>query len=153
MKNKILCMISVTLCSILLVGCGKNKADYKQYKNEVNDLYDSIAIANMQMNEIDIYSEESKEDFFKELDDLQKAFDAFSKTETPKEFTACKELSETASSLLSESKSYFHSALDNEYDETSFQNGVNSYNKVVTCVNYMGYVLQGKQIPESNALN
>ncbi len=153
MKNKTLCMLSSALiCSIMLTGCGKSKYDYDAYKKEVNELYDSIAIANTKLNEIQIYSEESRDEFFEDISNLKSAFDDFSQIEAPTEFKNCTELAKNAYSLLNESEDYFHDALDGEYDEESYLNGVNHFNEVVTCVNYMGMILQGKEIEtESNS--
>lgn len=148
MKYRKLLALSLSLSILLSVGCGK-KPDYDAYKEEVNKLYDSLAIANVQMNEIEIYSEESKEAFFNNIDNLQKAFDDFSKVETPEVFESCVTLAENANTYLTRSEELFHKALDNEFSKSDYESAVSYYNKSVKCINDIGLVLQGKEIEES----
>lgn len=145
MKNQKLLSLSLSIPLLLLAGCGK-KADYDAYKEEVNKLYDSIAIANVQLNEIEIYSEESKETFFNTIDNLEKAFEDFSKVEAPEEFEACVQLSTNANIYLNKCEEAFHVALDNEFNEDVFNDAAEEYNEVIKCVNNMGLILQGKEI-------
>jgi len=130
---------------ICLCGCSSKVNKYDEYHKEVNKLYEQIVTAGAIIDTIDTEHEDYKKELFDSLDDLQKAFDDFSKIEPPREFKDCKMLSEKAATYISNSSTCFHYALDDEYREEMFDAGKSNFKEAVKCINYMGDVLQKKQ--------
>ena len=143
MKYKKLICVGCLCMSFALTGC-YNKLEYDNYHKEVNVLYEKIVSTDAKINNIDVDSDESVQDMFESLESLRVSFDDFANVEPPKEFQDCVFLSESASKYVSISEDYFHKALDGEYSDIDFKNGIANYNEVIKCVNYMGDVLQKK---------
>ena len=141
--KKILCAIALSLM-VFLTACSNKNAEYESYHVEVNKLYEKIVSTDAIINNIDVNSEDSVEEMFSSLDKLKVAFDDFANIEPPEDFADCKFLAESASKYITTAEENFHAALDDEYDDVSFQNGISNYNEVIKCVNYMGDVLQKK---------
>ena len=153
--NRVLCVLCLTV-TVLFTGC-TSKAVYEDYHNEVNALYEKIVSTDAKINNIDTESEESVESMFESLESLRLSFSDFAAIDPPEEFADCQYLAENAAKYVEISEQYFHEALDGEYDDTSFKNGIANYNEVVKCVNYMGDVLQNKavekQVLKKNCIN
>lgn len=143
MKTKTTLITAVLSLGILLAGCN-SKDNFENYKEEVTDLYDSIAIANVKLNGLETYSEESQTVFFETLTDLKQSFKDFSETEAPEEFSECTDWAQNAYESLSVSEQLFHDALDDEFDQDCFDKAVDNYNNVITYVNYIGLILEQK---------
>ena len=137
------------ICATLLIttlsftGCA-GKANYNAYHKEVNNLYEKIVSTDAIINNIDTTSETSVDEMFESLDSLKESFDEFAKVDTPEEFKDCQFLADNAVKYIEIAETNFHTALDGEYDDVSFKEGMSSYNEAIKCVNYMGDVLQRK---------
>lgn len=150
-KKKLVCILACISSIAMLTGCGKG-ADYDSYKKSVEALYENVVSADAKINNIDYTSANSKEEFFTSIDKLKVSLEEFAEVDAPKEFDDCEYLSGEAVKYLTLAEDDFHQALDNEFDETSFNNGVSNYNEMVKCVNYIGDVLQKKPVNENNEL-
>lgn len=145
MKLNRFMIASAIALTVLAVGCKKKDAEYDYYKGEVQALYEKIVSTDAIINGIDPTAADSKEELFNSLDKLKTGFSDFAAIDAPEEFDDCETLSAEAVKLITTSEEYFHAALDGEYDEEAFKNGIANYNEVITCVNYMGEVLQQKE--------
>ncbi|MBO4783567.1 MAG: hypothetical protein IKS60_04350 [Lachnospiraceae bacterium] len=134
----------VALGIMCMCACTSKTNKYDEYHKEVNKLYEKIVTAGAIIDTIDTNKEGYEQELYDSLDDLQDAFDEFSKVDPPKEFKDCKMLSEKASSYVANSSKCFHLALDEKYNEEMFNAGVSNYNEAIKCINYMGDVLQKK---------
>lgn len=146
MKNKYLILAVSVLTSLFLIGCGKNNKAYEYYENEVQTLYETIVTTDSALNNLDVNKETSVDDFFDSISKLKQSFSDFAAIDAPEEFDNCELLSSKAVDFLESAEINFHSALDNGYNEEYFNAGVANYNDAVKCINYMGMVLQGKEI-------
>ncbi len=145
MKIKKIFMPTVCLALLLsLFACAPGSIKYDNYRKDVDKLYERIIATDAIINNIDVNSETSVTEMFDALDKLKEEFETFSKVDTPKEFKDCQYLSEEAAKYVDSAEQNFHLALDGEYNDTYFKNGVANYNEVLKCVNYMGDVLQKK---------
>lgn len=149
-KKKIAYFIACLSTVTLLAGCGK-KVDYDGYKQSVETLYENVVSADAKINNIDYTSANSKEEFFSSIEKLRTSLEEFAEVDAPKEFDDCEYLSSEAVKYITNAEDKFHTALDGEnFDEASFQAGVNEYNNMVKCVNYIGDVLQNKKLERNN---
>ncbi len=148
-KRKLTCILACVSTITLLAGCGKG-ADYDGYKKCVEKLYEDVVSADAKINNIDYTSTSSKEEFFGTLDKLKSSLEEFSEVDAPKEFDDCEYLAGEAVKYITSAEDDFHKALDNDFDEISYNNGVSNYNEMVKCVNYIGDVLQKKPVDQTD---
>ena len=141
--KRITAVIAIFALTFSLTACG-GKTDYKKYKKEVGNLYNTIVSTDAVINSIDVTTPGSKDEFFNALAKLKEALTDFSQIDAPEEFDDCEYLSGEAVKFIDSAESNFHMALDNGYDDAYFQTAVSNYNQMVKCVNYMGDVLQDK---------
>lgn len=146
MKKCTYIFASALLMTTLLTGCSNSKNNYDYYEKEVKNLYEDVMTTDAVINKIDTGSETYKEEFFDTLDKLEESLSDFSKVDTPNEYKECTTFANQALGYLNEAETLFHNALDNEYDENSFNMAVNKYNQAVKLINVIGMTLQGKEV-------
>ncbi|SDI85887.1 hypothetical protein SAMN04487760_1012 [Lachnospiraceae bacterium G41] len=136
--------IFVALGVLCMCACTDKTNKYDEYHKEVEKLYEQIVTTGAIIDTIDTNKDNYKQELYDSLDNLEDAFEEFSKVEPPKEFKDCKMLSDKATTYIANSSTCFHGALDEEYNEEMFNAGKANYNEAIKCINYMGDVLQKK---------
>lgn len=140
----------VYLLFIILVltvtGCGKN-AELENYKANMNQFFENIAIFDSSINAIDPNSETAVSDLLNLLDSMNTSFEQMASLEVPDGFPGVEELADEASEYMSEAVSYYHQAYDGEYDSVLEDVARQNYERANVRFQYIVSILHG-DIPE-----
>lgn len=146
MNKKHLLVLSTALSISYLMACGSGNKQNDYYEKEVRNLYEDIITVDSCMNNIDFNNDYYIDEFFDSLDKLEEAISDFSLVDAPSQYDNCEILAKKSLEFLNLSENDFHKALDNEYDSIAFNNAKNNYNEAIKCINYIGMVLEGKEL-------
>ena len=147
MNKKSICILSLGAVMLTMASCGMNK-ELKAYKKEVEKFYGEIEKSNEAINAIDASETTSRQQLLNELDKITDSFDKFAAVPVPIEFGSCESLADDAADYMTEANLLYHEALSGtDFDYMSAANAKAQYNNAVTCINYIGILLQG-EVPE-----
>ncbi len=147
MKKRIYSFILLISIVATLTGCGNSKNALDNYRKSVEDFYDEVIAVNDRINAIDAEGENAPEELLNELDTLNELFQDFAELEVPKEYIAVESLADEAASFMDESVTLYHSAYsDGTFNSFSAGMAYDKYSRAIIRINYIGDVLQGKEI-------
>lgn len=151
MKKRIYSLILLTSTLFILSGCGNSRSELDSYRESVEDFYDEVIAVNDRINSIDAESENAPEELLEELDTLNELFQDFAELEVPEEYMAVESLADEAASFMDESVTLYHSAYsDGTFNSFTAGMAYDKYGRAILRINYIGDILQGKEIDDEN---
>lgn len=134
---------------LLLVGCGKEDPELAKYKEEMQGCHDRINALVIDIEGIDLNSEDRAEILLECLDQMNEEFSYMATLEVPSEFANVEELADEASANLSRAVSLYHQAFDypDGYDPSLVQAAQEYYSRAFRRLSYIGTIMQG-EIPQ-----
>ena len=150
MKSKILKTVFLLgLSFLILCGCGKNE-ELEEYKTQMSDFFDQIAVLNTNMNEIDAYAEDAPSKLLSYLDAIEAEFEHLADLEVPKEFISIESLADEAAENMTEAVSYYHMLYEAESYDSNVAEMANEYYKRANLrLQYIIMILHG-EMPEGD---
>lgn len=146
-KSFLLFLIVTITLFFTLTGCGSNP-DLENYKANMNQFFENVAIFDQSINAIDPESETSASDLLALLDSMDKSFAQMASLEVPEGFPGVDELALEASEYMTEAVSYYHQAFEGEtFDPALADVAKQNYDRANLRIQYILSILHG-DIPE-----
>lgn len=143
--------LTVTVC---LCGCGNATDEQKElavFSSSVSEFTANIKEADAQINSLDVTQIESTDRLLEILDSLDAEFAKLAEVSVPEQYLSVETLADEASQNMSEAVAYYHSAFEGEsFNESDADVAYQYYERAMTRVEYIGYVLTGGEIPEND---
>lgn len=151
MKKRILTLLLTTCFALSITGCGENK-DLTKYKNEMDKFFVNVEVIHNRMNKLDETNENSLDELFDCLDDLNNEFKLMAAIEVPKEFSSIESLADEASENMSLAVEKYHEAYSKDsYNEYTAATADEYYARANKRLQYMIDILHGK-MPEGEGV-
>ena len=149
MKKRILTLLLTTCFALSITGCGENK-DLTKYKNEMDKFFANVEVIHNRMNKLDENNENSLDELFDCLDDLNNEFKLMAAIEVPKEFSSIENLADEASENMTLAVEKYHEAYSKDsYNEYTAATADEYYARANKRLQYMIDILHGK-MPEGD---
>ncbi len=149
MKKRILTLLLATCFALSITGCGENK-DLTKYKNEMDKFFANVEVIHNRMNKLDENNENSLDELFDCLDDLNNEFKLMAAIEVPKEFSSIENLADEASENMTLAVEKYHEAYSKDsYNEYTAATADEYYARANKRLQYMIDILHGK-MPEGD---
>jgi len=147
MKKIILLLL--TLFSLCLTGCGKDK-QLEQYKEDITNFNINISDIATRMDDIDPNSEDAIVDMLNCLSEMQYQFSLLAEMEVPSAFASIDTLADEAADYMTEATSLYGEVFSStEYPEEKATAALENYNRAMTRLSYISSLLQG-ELPEGD---
>jgi len=152
MFNKRYKLIFCTAVAILsLNACSNTTSEDKQlavFSSTIEEFTNNIKEADTEINSLDITNKNSVNELLLILDDLGSEFSNLADVTVPEQYMNVKGLIADADKYMTQAVDYYHIAFgseefDEQYADVAFQN----YQRAMIRVEYIGYLLAGKDIP------
>lgn len=152
MKNKLYAVICAALLITSLAACGGNTSadapQSSQYKNQLNNFFDSITTINNEINELNPEDSDSISELFVYLDELEEQFKYFADIDVPADYKVTESLADEAYDYMVQANDYFEmSFADGAYNEYTYAAGMECYRRANKRVQYVISIIHG-QLPE-----
>ena len=142
-------LFPVLLLTLVLTGCGKDKA-VEAYRANMTQFFENIQTINDAINQLDPNDENVGDQLLPLLDSLDKSFSQMASLEVPDGFPGVADLAADASKYMTEAVSCYHQAYSGEeYDKTSADIAYQNYQFANKRLQYIVQILHG-DIPEEN---
>lgn len=153
MKKRICALLLSALCVISLVGCGSDN-ELDKYRKSVEAFYKDVTEINDNINAIDAESANAPQQLLDELDDLNEVFADFAELDVPEEYMAVESLADEAASFMNEAVTMYHSSFnEGTFNDFSVGMAYEKYCRAIIRINYIGDILQGKDLEGDNNIN
>lgn len=157
MKNKVSSMLCTVLLASLLVACGSSVSTdtpaASQYKNQLNNFFDSVTTIDKEINELDPEDADSVSELFVYLNELEEQFKYFADINVPSEYKATESLADEAYDYMVQANDYFEmSFADGAYNEYTYAAGMECYRRANKRVQYIISIIHG-QLPEDDNIS
>lgn len=140
-------LFPVLLLTLVLTGCGKDKA-VENYRANMTQFFENIQTINDAINQLDPNDENVGDQLLPLLDSLDKSFSQMASLEVPDGFPGVADLAADASKYMTEAVSCYHQAYSGEeYDKTSADIAYQNYQFANKRLQYIVQILHG-DIPE-----
>lgn len=151
MKKRILTLLLTTCFALSITGCGENK-ELTKYKNEMDKFFANVEVIHNRMNKLDETNENSLDELFDCLDDLNNEFKLMAAIEVPKEFSSIESLADEASENMTLAVEKYHEAYSKDsYNEYTAATADEYYARANKRLQYMIDILHGK-MPEGEGV-
>ncbi len=149
MKKRIITLLLATCFALSITGCGENK-DLTKYKDEMDKFFADVEVIHNRMNKLDENNENSLDELFACLDDLDNEFKAMAQIEVPDEFSSIENLADEASENMTLAVEKYHEAYSKDsYNEYTAATADEYYARANKRLQYMIDILHGK-MPEGD---
>ena len=140
-------LFPVLLLTLVLTGCGKDKA-VENYRANMTQFFENIQTINDAINQLDPNDENVGDQLLPLLDSLDKSFSQMASLEVPDGFPGVADLAADASKYMTEAVSCYHQAYSGEeYDKISADIAYQNYQFANKRLQYIVQILHG-DIPE-----
>lgn len=141
MKNRLITLAAILFVSLALTGCGKDP-ELTQFKTEIDEFCTNISELDTAINSIDAQSDTATEELLGYLDQLDEEFKVLATIDFPEEFDYLENLSDEASSYMTEAVASYHEAYSNgsfnEYtEEYAHENYSRAYKRVQIIITFL----------------
>lgn len=149
MKKTCLSAIVMALSISLLSGCGDvSTEDYSDYKNQMNNFFESVVKLDEEMNALDTDNGDNIEDLFILLDQVEEQFKYFADIEVPDEFKVTESLADEAYDYMKEANNYYRQSFsENSFNENTLEAANECYARANKRMQYVIDIIHG-QLPD-----
>lgn len=152
MKKRMFVIPLVVSLMLLFSSCGTTEVeDYSDYKNSMNNFFESVTTLNDQINALDPSDADSVSDLFMYLEELEEQFKYFAEIEVPKEYQATESLADEAYEYMQEANEYFaQSFSDNSFNEYTLEAAMECYSRANKRMQYVISIIHGELPDDEN---
>ena len=141
-------IISIVTLLVSLCGCGEDSADYSDYKKQMENFFESVTKLDEQMNDLNPEDDNSVEDLFILLDELEEQFKYFADIEVPDAYKVTESLADESYEYMKEANEYFRQSFsENSYNEFTLEAAYECYSRANKRMHYVIDIIHGK-LPE-----
>lgn len=149
-------LASLLLCMVCLSGCNKTsdeEIELAGFSSSIEDFSNYMKDADEKINGLDVNKKESVDELLSILDGMNSEIEELTTLDVPAQYTSVKQLVETAVKHMNLAVSYYHSAYEADvFNEADAELAYTHYQKAMTFIGYMGYVIAGDPIPEDEQI-
>lgn len=146
MKKSIYVLFLSLISVAFLAGCGED-TELSRYKKEVEKFNETICKHDEAINSLDADSPTARTDLLEQLDLVNDAFQDFAALSVPREYGSVESLADEAATLMDEAVTQYHNAFAGEtINDFDASLAYEKYCRAIVRINYIGDLLQGKEL-------
>lgn len=152
LNKKYKVLSAALLCAVCLSGCKKTSEEevaLGDFSSSIEDFTDYLKDADERINSLDVNEKESVDELLSVLDGMNSEVGKLQTLNVPAQYAGIKNPVDKAAEHMSLAVSYYHSAYESDaYSAEDADMAYYHYQKAMKCIEYMGYVIAGDEIPE-----
>lgn len=145
--KKLEMLITVSVCMLLLTGCGKCD-ELDVYKANMAQFFDNVTVFDSNINALDPNSDTAVSDLLGYLDSMETSFSQMADLTVPEDFPGVEQLADEANDYMVQAVTLYHQAFESDpFDTASADLAKQNYDRANLRIQYILQILHG-DIPE-----